>query len=414
MKLHILLLPKIRATNAEMAQLRPIGRNTERYQTMLQEVEEIAILADQLGLDALGTTEHHFHTEGREVMPSPLILYAKLAQQTKDLVFMPASLIIPARDPLRTAEDVALFDSMFPGRLKFSVARGYQKRWMQTLMQDDNAYSSFRPEEQEANLRNRAIYNEHVDVMMKAWTEDAFTYEGEHYQVPFPAEGIGGWDGWELTRDYGAVGEMDDDGVLRKIGVVPAPVTKPHPEMFVPFSGTPQTLVDSARRNFGMLILESDPDRFLAQCRLYQKTMAEQGRTVRLGQKLAAARSLAIGETFDEAMDIAARTVGLDYYDYFAKFGFAEGYRRPEDDPDTFVTFKDARDCAERMYEGGHILVGTPDDIVKQMSGLSRCYADGNLEWLTWEFYAQGNLPLDESKRQLRMFAEAVWPHFRD
>jgi alkanesulfonate monooxygenase SsuD/methylene tetrahydromethanopterin reductase-like flavin-dependent oxidoreductase (luciferase family) len=414
LKLHLLTLPKMPGTAEEYAALRPIGRNVERYQAMLHEVEEIALLAEEYGFDAFGTTEHHFHTEGREAMPSPLLFYAKIAQQTKNLIFMPTSLVLPARDPLRTAEDVALFDSMFPGRIKLSVARGYQKRWVQTLMQDEAAYSSFKPEDKAADKRNRLIFNEYLDVMIKAWTEDAFSYKGDHYQVPYPVEGIADWAGWEVTRDFGAVGEVDADGVLKKIGVIPAPVTGPHPEMFVPFSGSPQTLIDMAERGFGMLLLESKPQKFLEQCRKYQTTMKNAGRTVGLGEKIAAVRLITIGETFEEAMDIAVQTSGWDFYDYFAKFGFAELFRSDEDDPNKFVEFRDARHCAERMYEAGHLICGTPDDVNRQLTDLQKCHGDGNLEWLSWEFYQQGNMPLAEQKRQIQMFGEHVWPNFRD
>jgi alkanesulfonate monooxygenase SsuD/methylene tetrahydromethanopterin reductase-like flavin-dependent oxidoreductase (luciferase family) len=385
---------------------------------MLREVEEIALLAEEYGFTAFGTTEHHFHTEGIEAMPSPLLFYTKIAQQTKNLIFMPTSLVMPARDPMRTAEDVALFDSLFPGRLKFSVARGYQKRWVQTLMQDDNAYSSFKPNEKEADQRNREIFNEYLDVMIKAWTEEAFTYEGEHYQVPYPVTGIGDWAGWEVTRDYGAIDEVDDDGVLRKIGVIPAPATKPHPEMFVPFSGSPQTLIDTAKRGFGVLLLESKHDKFLEQCKKYQQVMADAGREVGLGEKIAAVRLITLGDSFEEAMEIGTRTSGWDFYNYFSKFGFAELFRNEEDDPDKFVEFRDARHCAERMFEAGHLICGTTDEVNEQIADLQKCHAEGeeagDLEWLSWEFYQQGNLPLDEQKRQLKMFADDVWPNFRD
>lgn len=414
MKVHLLCLPKMRGTNEELAALRPIGRNVEHYQTMLSDVEEICLMAEDYGITAFGTTEHHFHTEGTESMPSPLILYTRLATLTKNMIFMPTSLVMPARDPLRTAEDVALFDQLFPGRLKFSVARGYQKRWVQTLMQDDNAYSSFKPEEKEADERNREIFNEYVDVMIKAWTEDAFSYDGKHYQVPYPVSGIGGWAGWEVTRDYGAIDEIDDNGVLKKIGVIPAPVTKPHPEMFVPFSGSPQTLIDTAKRGFGVLLLESKHDKFLEQCIKYQQVMRDAGHDVALGEKVAAVRLITLGNTFEEAMDVATRTSGWDFYNYFSKFGFAELFRSEEDDPDKFVEFRDARHCAERMYEAGHLICGTPDQVNEQIASLRKCHGDGELEWLSWEFYQQGNLQLDEQKSQLKMFCEEVWPNIRD
>src|SRR3954454_20784017 len=322
MKVHLLTLPRLGGTDEELEQLRPIGRNAERYHEMLLQLEEIALYADELGIDAYGTTEHHFHTEGREAMPSPLLFYTKLAQQTKNLIFMPTSLVMPARDPLRTAEDVALFDQMFPGRLKFSVARGYQKRWVQTLMQDDRGYSSFKPEEKEIDQRNREIFNEYCDVMMSAWVEDSIQYKGKHYQVPYPVEGIGDWAGWEFTRDFGADGEIDDDGVLHRIGVIPPPYVKPHPEMFVPFSGSEQTLLDTAKRGWGVLSLEAKPDKFRAQCERYLQIMRDGGHDLQLGDKMVAVRAMTIGDTFEEAMDLATRTVGWEFYTYFSKFGF--------------------------------------------------------------------------------------------
>ena len=67
MKLDLFAMPTIPSTNEERAALRPIGRNTERYQMMLDELRQLVILADEIGVDAFSTTEHHFHTEGGEV-----------------------------------------------------------------------------------------------------------------------------------------------------------------------------------------------------------------------------------------------------------------------------------------------------------------------------------------------------------
>lgn len=410
MKVHLITLPKMPGRDEELAEHRPVGRNVERYQTMLSELEQIALYADEIGITAYGTTEHHFHTEGREAMPSPLMFYVKLAQQTENLVFMPTSLVMSARDPLRTAEDVALFDCMFPGRLKFSVARGYQKRWVQTLMQRDDAVSSFKPEEQEMDALNREIFNEHCDVMMAAWTEESVQYEGKHYQVPFPASGIDDWPGWEFSRDFGAQGEVTDDGVLKRIGVIPPPATKPHPEMFVPFSGSEQTLLDTARRGWGVLSLQSKPDLFRAQCEQYLQIMRDGGHDLKLGDKMVAVRAMCIGDTYEEAMELAIRTVGWEFQTYFSKFGFSELFRVEEDDPNQFVSFPSAEACAQRMAETNHLICGTPDQVVEQLTDLERCYSDGHLDWLSWEFYQQGNCSVDVQKQQLKRFCEEVWP----
>ncbi len=66
MKFDILVLPTIPGTLEERSALRPIGRNNDRYQQMIEEVRQIALLADEMGIDAFSTTEHHFHSEGFE------------------------------------------------------------------------------------------------------------------------------------------------------------------------------------------------------------------------------------------------------------------------------------------------------------------------------------------------------------
>jgi alkanesulfonate monooxygenase SsuD/methylene tetrahydromethanopterin reductase-like flavin-dependent oxidoreductase (luciferase family) len=75
MKVSVFAMPTIPATSEERAALRPVGRNTERYQMMLDELRSIVVLADELGYDAFSTTEHHLHSEGGEAMPDPLLLY---------------------------------------------------------------------------------------------------------------------------------------------------------------------------------------------------------------------------------------------------------------------------------------------------------------------------------------------------
>jgi len=51
--------------------------------------------------------------------------------------------------------------------------------------------------------------------------------------VPYPyEEGIQRWPVHQWTREYGAPGEVDEKGVIRKICVVPKPNQDPHPPLF--------------------------------------------------------------------------------------------------------------------------------------------------------------------------------------
>jgi len=410
-KVNVMAIPKIPASNEERAELRPIGRNADRYSELLEELEELAVFADQCGYDSMSTVEHHFHTEGLEMMPNWLLFSAKLAAKTKQMAFMPLSIVLPAHDPIRVAEDIALFDHMYPGRLQVCFARGYQKRWMQTLMQRENAASSFT--DKESDKLNREIFDEYLEIVLKALTEDAWNYDGKHYKVPMPFSGVTDWAGGEVTREFGAEGELDEAGAVRKVGVVPPPKTKPYPDMFLPYSGSEQTLIDSAQRGFTALILESKADSFREKCETYREHLVKAGHgDAKLGQKVGAVRLIALGDSKEEALEHAANTSGWDFWNYFAKFGFMELFRTEEDPKDKFVALEDKYAVAQRMYDTDHLLAGTPDEVSEQMESLHRCHADGELEWLSWEFYAQGNVGLDEQKRQLELFADKVRPRF--
>src|SRR5436190_23468541 len=101
MKFSLFVLPTVPGTLEDRERLRPIGRNNERFQQMLEEVRTLCVMADEFGFDCFSTTEHHFHSEGYEASVAPLILYADLAARTKNISFAPLALVLPAHNPLR-------------------------------------------------------------------------------------------------------------------------------------------------------------------------------------------------------------------------------------------------------------------------------------------------------------------------
>ncbi|MEI7625732.1 MAG: LLM class flavin-dependent oxidoreductase [Actinomycetota bacterium] len=411
MKVSLFTMPTVPATSEERARLRPIGRNAERYTMMIEELRELAVLADGLGFDAFSTTEHHFHTEGGEALPNTLLLYANLAAITKDIMFIPMSMVLPANDPIRVAEDIALFDQMYPGRVGVAFARGYQRRWVPVLSQRDDAIAFG---DKGADDMVREIYNEYLEVVIKAWTEDAFEFNGKHYQVPYPHEGITGWAGKDWTNAYGAPGELDEDGVIRKIGVVPKPVQTPYPRLFVPANVSPQTVISAAQQGVTPIFHEGRVAPLTGLMELYRDEAAKAGHDLAIGERIAVLRTICLGDTYEEAFDFATRTIGYEYHNYFNEFGFAELYRTDADDPDLPMRFNDEADATQRMIETGQILIGTADDVKDQLSELQRCHGDGELEWLVWSHFGQGTTPREESCRQLKIFAEKVWPAFKD
>jgi alkanesulfonate monooxygenase SsuD/methylene tetrahydromethanopterin reductase-like flavin-dependent oxidoreductase (luciferase family) len=83
------------------------------------------------------------------------------------------------------------------------LPRGYQDRWVNVLGQQYHATGA--PMDGSAiDNHNRRVYEETLKVIKKAWTEDAFEYNGDYYKVPYPyEEGIRRWPVAEWTRTYG-------------------------------------------------------------------------------------------------------------------------------------------------------------------------------------------------------------------
>lgn len=278
MKFSLFVLPTVPGTLEDRERLRPIGRNNDRFQQMLEEVRTLCVMADEFGFDCFSTTEHHFHSEGYEASVAPLLLYADLAARTKNISFAPLALVLPAHNPLRVAEEVAMLDHLTKGRVYAGFARGYQQRWVNVLGQKVPVEAT-PMDGSDTDLRNRKVHEEYIDIIYKAWDQDLLTYDGEFIQVPFPySEGIKGWPVTEWTSKYGAPGEVDEKGILRGISVIPRPYQQPHPKAFQPFSVSESTIIHTAKHDIVPMILVANPPDFRRLCELYRDTAAQAGR----------------------------------------------------------------------------------------------------------------------------------------
>jgi alkanesulfonate monooxygenase SsuD/methylene tetrahydromethanopterin reductase-like flavin-dependent oxidoreductase (luciferase family) len=416
MKFMLFILPTVPGTLEDRKRLRPIGRNTERYQQMLDEMRKLAVLADDAGFDVFATTEHHFHSEGYETSVAPLMLYADLAARTRRIKFAPLGLVLPAWDPIRAAEELAVLDQLTKGRLYAGFARGYQDRWVNVLGQQYHVTGA--PMDGSAiDQHNRKVYEEAVKVIKKSWTEETWEHNGQYYKVPFPyEEGIRRWPAAEWTRKYGAPGEVDEQGVIRKICVVPRPYQEPHPTLFQPFSVSENTIRYTAREGIVPWILTSYPPAFKDLCRVYREVAAENGRQLGLGQSVGAFRAVHFGRTEDEAVELFRTTNYAGFHDYFYGFGFAEAFRIPEDnakyplDPYTALPLEEL--TVERLRRVKYALAGTPEQVRAEIEAVQSVYDGGNLEWFGW-FFDQGFMPWDEEVRQIELFAKHIIPYFR-
>jgi len=125
------------------------------------------VLAEELGFTSAWIAEHHFSSYG--LLPHLPTFAAAAAAMTSKIRLATAVLVLPFGHPLRLAEEMAMVDVISGGRLELGVGRGYQPQEFAAL--------GVNPE------HSQAIFDEYLEVMRLAWTEERFSYDGKHFSV---------------------------------------------------------------------------------------------------------------------------------------------------------------------------------------------------------------------------------------
>jgi alkanesulfonate monooxygenase SsuD/methylene tetrahydromethanopterin reductase-like flavin-dependent oxidoreductase (luciferase family) len=413
LKFNMFTLPTVPGTYEERVSMRPIGRNRERVAQMYDELVDLCVAADQAGFDSFSTTEHHFHSEGYEVSAGSLVLYAHMAAKTTNIKFAPLGVVLPTWDPIRLAEEIAVLDQLSKGRVYIGLARGYQSRWTDVLGQSYNVHGATM-DGSEVDLQNREVFDEVFDIMIKAWTEESFKHDGKYYKVPNPVDGIE-WKMAELSKVAGAPREIDPvTGKVVEISVVPPPFQDPHPPLWQGYAASKSTIESCAKRGITPFCLISRPDEVREWTQMYQQVAAEFGRNLGVGEGVGMARAVSFGDTFEEAFELGVKTTGVIFSDYFARFGFTELFRR-EGDPEAHpLDLGGPRALYQRMYEDGHAICGTPDQVKRQVEADSNCHGVGKLEHFSWSNFTQGLTPRSVQEQQLELFHKHLITEFAD
>lgn len=345
----------------------PNERFVEAYHT----AQEVAELMDELGYHCLWTAEHHFQREGYEVFPNLILLGTWLAAHTKRLKLGCAFNVLPTWHPLRLAEDYAVADILTGGRIVFGVGRGYHSREVETFgapLLDNDA--------------NRELFEEQMEILLKAFNEEAFSHHGKHYRIPPPVP----YRGRELTE----------------ITLVPRPIHRPV-EIWQPIvSG--KTLPYIAQRGIKGMVTLNGERIFDEVVRAYRAEAAKAGRELELGEDLCWGVGLYLAETEEEAIR-RLEPYHDERYKWFAPFGFvryADEDGRPWGTPGAPARQPTLADgVAQRAW-----LCGPPERIVELIREFEERYPGLDQLMIHW---AEG-MPPAEFKEQLRVFAAEVMP----
>ncbi len=139
----------------------------ERHRNLVEQ----AVLAEQAGFDSVHLGEHH---ACEYILSSPAVVLGAIAERTTRLRLSTGVALGVNNDPLRLAEDYATVDVLSGGRAEPVIGRG-------TFF--PHAYAALGQDPRHA----KAVFAEHVEILVRLWTEDAVTWRGEHRA---PLEGV--------------------------------------------------------------------------------------------------------------------------------------------------------------------------------------------------------------------------------
>ncbi|HCP23290.1 MAG TPA: hypothetical protein DIT90_04095 [Dehalococcoidia bacterium] len=339
---------------------------------------DIAKHAESKGFEEFWMAEHHFQPEGYEAIPNLLMLGLWLTTQTNTLKLGCGFNIVPMWHPLRLAEDFAMADILSKGRVIFGVGRGYHTREVETFgapMLDSDA--------------NRELFEEQVEVMVKAFSQEKFSHQGKHYQLP-PEVPYRGYQLKELT-------------------LVPRPINQPV-EIWQPLvSANPRGIDFMARMGIKPLIANNPPAALEEKLQMLQTARAKYGNETNLGEDVALGCRMFIAESKEKAIERAR-----PYFQEAMKFAGPLGVMPLTDEQNAAVVNKGqtrgvSLPTIEEAVETGSWLCGTSQDMVEHFKDVEEKYP--GIERVN--VAAVMGMPLEVYKEQLTIFSEEVMPAFK-
>lgn len=318
---------------------------------------EQGVLADQLGFDYIVAAEHHFSSYG--FLPYPLLLVPTLAERTKHIRFSTAVVVLPLRNPIQLAEEIAMLDIITNGRVEVGFGTGYQEYEFQRFG---------------VNLaENRPMFEESYDLLTQLLSRENVSYQGRYWNLP------------ETTT-------------------LPRPITLPHPPFWRATSTVP-TMAWSLERGIKVITggTSSSMERIITNWYLFQD--AVELAKAPWPQEFIIQRGVYISDSEADAKSMLPHAVwhtrtarGLAANALPVNAGRALTERTAlviqEDDP-------------EFLYKDWFF--GTPEMVAEKIDRMTRYTG---VSYLNCTFNL-GQIPHDKVMRSMELFATKVMPQFR-
>jgi alkanesulfonate monooxygenase SsuD/methylene tetrahydromethanopterin reductase-like flavin-dependent oxidoreductase (luciferase family) len=352
------------------------GQRGDLYQRYLEEIKGYVRLADDLGYAGYCQPEHHLQIEGFEITNHPGMFSLFVGLHSKRLMAGTMGYTMSTHNPLRVAEEIATLDHMLKGRLFVGFTRGYHARWVE-------AYAAIRgtsattPDlaraRADADTVNREIFEEAIQVIKKAWASDVFDYHGKHWQFPPNGGSVG-------HPAYAELGKgMDEDGIVRQIGIAPKCYQDPHPKIYGAFAHSMRTVDMWAKEGGKPIVLASNLDFCETLWNHYGEAAKRAGHDVPQEERGAWGGFLIIND------DPHKREQLLNEHKWFwEKWFIPHGQQMP------------------------NFLIGDSDEVSRQIEEAQDRLGFNEL----FLMFGQGHLEPERNQEELQKFADDVFPRF--
>ena len=144
-----------------------------------REVVELSVYAEQLGFDSVWGNDHistqHYVLEEFGTAPryyAPLLTLAAIAERTTNLKLATALLVIPFRNPLVMAKELATLDQLSGGRLRLGIGLGAYREEFEA---EFGALAK--------GMVRGEMLDESVAILHKLFTEDTVSYDGKYFKI---------------------------------------------------------------------------------------------------------------------------------------------------------------------------------------------------------------------------------------
>jgi len=325
------------------------------------------VLAEELGLDSVWITEHHFTRHS--LSPDPLMYLSYLAGRTRRLRLGTQVLVLPWHDPVRVAEQIIQLDHVSSGRVILGVGRGMARREFNGLRLDQNTA------------------RERYDEML---------------QLIVPALETGVMEGGEIFRQP-------------RVELRPRPFRSFKGRVFGAF-GSPPSQELAARLGLGRLYTSALPVARPASARpmpdVYLSTWKETHGEDSAPPPPFASGVVVVDPSADRAIEIArtyggnSLRVGIEHYE------MRTGYLASVKGYEAFGSIRLETDAeVEQAVDNftSQIIAGTPDQVLSQLEAMRDKFSPQGL----FPQLFLGGMPDDEAVRNMRYFAETCLPELK-